>query len=111
MGVYSSESTKGGKGVEEDLKFFVLRLIRILEAISGPPLRIRLLEKDHNFLGENPLMFTFPQSQTTVMKSQQDRIENNNALADDLKSQLSQAQDKLGALQGNCTRRSRPMKL
>merc|ERR1719492_87941 len=40
------------------------------------------------------------QSQTTVMKSQQDRIENNNALADSLKSQLSQAESKLTALQG-----------
>lgn len=38
MGVYFSESVKGGKGVEEDLNFFVLRLTRILEAISGPPL-------------------------------------------------------------------------
>ena len=35
------------------------------------------------------------------MKSQQDRIENNNALADDLKSQLSQAESKLATLQGN----------
>ena len=36
------------------------------------------------------------------MKSQQDRIENNNALADSLKSQLSLAESKLAALQGNC---------
>ena len=50
---------------------------------------------------KNTWYFTFPQSQTTVMKSQQDRIENNNALADSLKSQLSQAESKLAALQGN----------
>ena len=36
-----------------------------------------------------------------MMKSQQDRIENNNALADDLKSQLSLAESKLATLQGN----------
>ena len=39
-------------------------------------------------------------SQTTVMKSQQERIESNNALADRLRSQLSQTEEKLAALQG-----------
>ena len=39
-------------------------------------------------------------SQTTVMKSQQERIESNNALADRLRSQLSQTEEKLAAVQG-----------
>ena len=34
------------------------------------------------------------------MKSQQDRIESNNNLADSLRSQLSETEDKLAAIQG-----------
>ena len=47
------------------------------------------------------ITFTFfLQSQTTVIKSQQERIESNNALADRLRSLLSKTEDKLAAVQG-----------
>ena len=70
-----------------------------------PPWFVVIDHKEIQFSLMKTLTFEFPQSQTTVMKSQQDRIENNNALADDLKSQLSQAESKLATLQGKNDRK------